>query len=897
MRPIRRALDALPTGRGQAIHVVGDAGVGKSELLREVIHEARQRGLCVLSSQGVASEAHLTFAGLYLLLRPILARTDSLPSVHRTALRAAFGLTDSAGPPERLFVALAALELVADAAADTPVVIAVDDLPWMDSASREAIEFVARRVEDEPTLVLLTSRSGLAGPEPVGIMLALAPLDESASEQVVRAGAPELTPSKRRAVLQAAAGNPLALVELPRAMSRPGAASMESAPWALPLTDRLQQAFAVRLDDLPPATRRALVAASLQDSDRLDETRAAIEALTGKAGVMLELEPAATAGLVRLEGERFRFRHPLVRSAVAQSASAQLRADVHLAFARSLTSAPDRAAWHRSLATGHPDETLAAELEAGADRALARGAPDVAEQWLERAAALSIAPEREGHRLVRAAELAFQLGRQTAVQDLMAQAALHPLLGPDRARLAFLEGAFDDGTPGDEQRVHRLVEGARTAGAEAEVAASLLLGAAMSSYWGAAAEDVLAHVRSGVETSPLDVADPRRMVLHALIEPFGKGRLLADQLGDWARKAVPDPAVAGALARTAFVIGDFDRAVDFAGRACEGLRQQGRVALLTQALVLQTFSALYVGRWDTTNVASAEAARFAAETHQPVWGACAQLGQANLAALHGDDARALMLAADVERTALASGNRSLVNGVQLARGFAALGAVRPDDAFRELARMFDPEDLAYHLPQSAFAIDYLAEAAVLAGREDEARATLRVFETIVDSTTATGIVRSMALARATLADPDEAEQPLEEARRVSSSATPWYRARVDLAFGSWLRRRRRVADSRGPLASAQAIFDALGADGWAQRAGRELAATGQHPRRRDPDGWARLSAQELQIVRLAAEGLSNRDIGQRLYLSHRTVASHLYRAFPKLGVSSRAQLHLALPAE
>jgi DNA-binding CsgD family transcriptional regulator len=210
--------------------------------------------------------------------------------------------------------------------------------------------------------------------------------------------------------------------------------------------------------------------------------------------------------------------------------------------------------------------------------------------------------------------------------------------------------------------------------------------------------------------------------------------------------------------------------------------------------------------------------------------------------------------------------------------------------------MFDRHDFAYHVPQSAWAIDYLAESARLADRQEDALTILHQLDQLIDGSPAAGVARGTTLARAILAEPDQAERRFDAARHLATTATPWYRARVDLALGAWLRRRRRVAESRRPLAAAQAIFDALGARAWGQRARQELAATGQQPRRREPDGWARLSAQELQIARLAAQGLSNREIGQRLYLSPRTVGSHLYRIFPKLGVSSRAELAGVLSA-
>jgi DNA-binding CsgD family transcriptional regulator len=208
--------------------------------------------------------------------------------------------------------------------------------------------------------------------------------------------------------------------------------------------------------------------------------------------------------------------------------------------------------------------------------------------------------------------------------------------------------------------------------------------------------------------------------------------------------------------------------------------------------------------------------------------------------------------------------------------------------------MVDRDDIAYQYPQCAFAIDYLAESASLSGRGAEALGPLRHIEELVGSTTASGVVRALAYARAVLADEAQAQALFDEAIRLKVNASPWYRARVDLAYGSWLRRRQRVAESRRPLASAQAIFDALGATAWSARSLQELAATGRRPRQHEPDAWSKLSAQELQVVQLAARGLTNREIGERLYLSYRTVGSHLYRAFPKLGVRSRSQLHLAL---
>ena len=415
-----------------------------------------------------------------------------------------------------------------------------------------------------------------------------------------------------------------------------------------------------------------------------------------------------------------------------------------------------------------------------------------------------------------------------------------------------------------------------------------------SCYWGAAGERLRARVRAGIEALSLDRDDPRVMELCCEIDPFARGARLVGQLAQWVSREITDVALLGALARTGFIAGDFERGLVFATRASDLLRRQGRIALLTQTLVLQAFAALYLGQWDIALVACDEAYRFGIETRQPLWAACGRLGQGNLAGLRGDFSRATDIAAEVEKDAAKAGNRALLNGVQLTRGLAALGDGRPREAFDEFRHMVDRNDVAYQYPQCAWAIDYLAESASLCGRTEEALEPLRHIEELAGDTTASGIVRALAYARALLAPEDQAEARFEEAIALKVNASTWYCARVDLAHGSWLRRRRRVAESRRPLLSAQPVFDALGAASWSARAMQELAATGQRAKKHEPDAWSKLSPQELQVAQLAAQGLTNREIGARLYLSHRTVGSHLYRAFPKLGVRSRSELHLAL---
>ena len=479
----------------------------------------------------------------------------------------------------------------------------------------------------------------------------------------------------------------------------------------------------------------------------------------------------------------------------------------------------------------------------------------------------------------------------------MAAARALPLDAPAYARLAGLEGAFDDGVPGDIAGVRRLVQSAQAALAagEQELAACLLLGAAMPCYWGAAADPVRDLVRGAARSLTLPGDDPRVIAISALVSPFDSGAAVVARLAEWAARDTREPALASALGRAGFVAGDFERGLAFARQASDGLRRQGRVALLTQALVLQTFSALYLGRWDVTHTASDEAYRFAVETRQPVWAACAQLGRANLAGLRGEYERALSWSGEVERYALSAGNRALLSGVQLTRGFAALGDSRPAEAFTEFRRMTDPADQAYQSPQCAWAIDYLAEAAALSGHAAEASAIVSDVGQLAGTTTAPGVLRAIALARAVLAADDTAERCFAQAREHAADAPAWFAARLDLAYGTRLRGRGRAVQARQPLRASLAVFDSLGAAAWAARAREQLAATGHRPLRPGTTGWAELSATELQVAKLAAGGLSNREIGERLYLSHRTVAAHLYRIFPKLGIGSRTELPAVLP--
>jgi hypothetical protein len=396
-------LDGVGT-RGDALVLRGDPGIGKSRLLSAAERMARERGMGVLTTAGVHSEAHLPFAGLHQLLRPVRERVSALRAAQRGALDAAFGLTDDPAPGH-FRIAMAVLDLLTDVATDAPLLLGVEDAQWLDRPTADVLAFVARRIEADPILLLVAIRDGYSSvlgeaglPEHTVVGL-----DDATAAALLDASAPDLSVATRSRVLREAAGNPLAILELPAVVGRP-----EDERWAaggVPLTDRLERAFADRVSDLPDATRLLLLVAALSDEDRLDEILEAGAAVAGTAMEVDAVGPAAEAGIVDADLRTIRFRHPLIRSAVAQSASLAERRRVHAALATGLVDQPDRRAWHRAALLAGEHEDIALELEEAGARARRRGAVAVAVAAMRRAAELG-EPASHTRRLLTAAGLA-----------------------------------------------------------------------------------------------------------------------------------------------------------------------------------------------------------------------------------------------------------------------------------------------------------------------------------------------------------------------------------------------------------------------------------------------------------------------------------------------------------
>jgi DNA-binding CsgD family transcriptional regulator len=891
---VRDLIDHV-SDRGGALVIRGEAGIGKSALLSQAATRAKERGLSVLTATGVQSEARFAFAGLHQLLRPFLGELGRLPGPQRRALEMAFGIVDGEAP-DVFLIALAALGVIADAAVKTPLLLVVEDAQWLDRPSCEVLGFIGRRLDMEPVVLLFGVREGVSSPaDEVGLPeLRLAPLDEAAASALLSSRAGDLPPDSRARVLREAAGNPLALIELPKALAeRDDGRTAPQNP--LPLTARLEEAFAARLSDFPAGTRTLLLLASLDDRGDTGDLLQAAELMLAYPLGTEAFEPAVAGGLGEIESGRFRFRHPLMCSAVQQAATPDERRRGHAALAKVLAGQPDRSVWHRAAAADRPAETVAADLEEVARRAELRGGGDVAIAALELAASLSDQPQRQGQRLVQAAWLAFELGRWDVSVRLARQAQQLPLDGYERTKAAYLLEVLGSSWSGSAsiRNFLRVAEDLAAAGDRARALQALNM-VALRVHWANPDEETRQRIVdiAGRVTASRD--DPVFLEVLAYADPVHQGREVIDRLTSLAPASITGPNKLIAAGGAASAVWADDLALPFLREASEGFRAAGRLQQLTAALTFEAWA--YVRRGDIRAAAPAagEAARMALELKQPRFLAAAKAVLAITAGERGDAAAAGELTAEAEASLLPMGANPLLALVELARGRVALAGERFTEAYDDIARIFDPGDIVHHPFVRGWALADIVDAAIY-GEQDlgEVRGFIDEWAPIAVQTQAGHLRVQVAYARAVLADEATAAERFAAAL-AEMSGWPSYRARTQLAYGTWLRRRRHNTESRAPLREAADTFTALGSTRLADRAHRELRASGETVRQRQPEVWDQLTPQELQIAQLAAEGLTNREIGERLYISHRTVGSHLYQLFPKLGVTSRTELRAVL---
>jgi DNA-binding CsgD family transcriptional regulator len=881
---------------GGAIAVCGEPGIGKSVLLEAAARRGQERGHLVLRATGVEAESRLPFAGLHELLCPVLGAADVLPPPQRRALLSAFGIEED-GSPEPFLIFLAALNLLTGAAARQPVAVIVDDVQWLDQPSQDAVAFLARRIHDDPVIVVGGIRDGYATPflPASGQVLDIGPLDGESSRALLHACAPDLDEAGRDQILDFARGNPLALAELPGTW-RGGPAGTGLVPGSpVPLSTRLEHAFAGRLGELASPTRDALLIAAADSESALAEILAAAQELAGVQVPVDALDAAAAAGLLTRDEVRIQFRHPLVRSAILGAESTRRRQQAHGALAAVLADQPYRRAWHRAQAIIGPDDEVADELEHNHDISVCRGSVSGAIAALERSAQLSSSPATRVRRLLRAAQCAFSLGRPEVVERLLSEAMRNPLTELDQARVEVLREAFHDGIPGDGGRVMEMCRLAARAvrGGQQDVALDLLLAASLRCWWadtGPEARQMVAAVTGQITGMS---ADPRYVAALAIAEPVACSQVV-DALLSRAGPGADDVEALILLGMAAHAIGDPVRSLRFLDRAEARLRQRGQLGRLSHVLNMGLLSRLELGDFQRVRIDSEEARRLAVDTQQPIWHSGALAIDAMAHGLRGDNPRAQQLAAEAEQLAAGGGLNPPLACVQLARGYGHLSAGNYTAAYQALRRLFDPADASYHLTERFHGISFLSDAAIPAGQRNDAHRIVSDLETVAAGSASTTLRHQLAYARAVLADEENAGDLYLAALGSDLNSWPWLRGRLQLAFGRWLRRRHQVAEARESLRSAHATLSGIGARVWAEQARTELRAAGEPTPRRSAPTWETLTAQELQIVRMAGDGYSNKQIGQRLYLSPRTVSGHLYRAFPKLGITSRGQIAACL---
>jgi DNA-binding SARP family transcriptional activator/DNA-binding CsgD family transcriptional regulator len=888
---MRRLLTDAATGTGSALLVRGTAGVGKSALLRAAAAEAAERGFAVLSTAGVETERWFPFAALHLLLQSVSRHVEELPDAHRLALRGAFGAVDD--QPDAHRVAFAVLELLAEVADRQPILLLCDDVQWFDTPSREVLSFVARRTRDHAMLVV-----GAARPDTVeqhaaaGLPeLHLEPLDRRAAADLLDTGAPGLASPTRALILERSAGNPLALVELPKAVR-----GTDEDGHELPLTRRLEVAFAARTGVASPACRTFLLVLAAEPTAPLNRLLEVSSRLAGSVVTVDVLHEAVDAGLVAVIGHRPEFGHPLMRSAIHESATIAERVAVHRALAAALQDVPERQLSHLVAATLGPDESLASRLEHFADEAQARGKVAAAVPALSQAAGLVSDERRRTRILVRAAELSSDINDRYHARRLLNRADLSVLGPTERARLLLVSdnAAFEPDEP--RRRIHEMVRAASAAaddGAQ-DVAENLLWRAAARCFFQDGDERTRARTAAELDRWGAHPDSPLALAVRAYTAPFRHGADVLARLG----RAAPDREdgrVLHFLGTAAMVLGDFTDSSRFLVPAAAVWRSQGRLGLLARALA-GSWPRVYLGQLDEAHAEAEEGYLLAKETGESIalLGLTATAGL--VAALRGDTAAATRLTGELRGSALFPGMPFATVMAQQTDGLLALLDGRAAEAYGLLSRVFDPADPHCHSVSRWLVAPDLADAAVAAHTVGPARKLLMDLPGLARQLPSEMMTTAHAYTSAVLATDDDAERLYESAMASLAPGCRLIRARLRLHQGRRLRGLQRYVDARDTLRAARDEFDRLGARPWAETARAELRATGEASSIRNPTVSERLSPQQLQITVLASQGLNNEAIADRLFISHRTVATHLNHIYAQLGVTGPAQLTGVLAA-
>jgi DNA-binding CsgD family transcriptional regulator len=897
-RELDRLGSAVGAGQSRALVLRGEPGIGKTTLLDYLAASATE---CrVERAAGVESEHELAFAGLHQLCTPMLDHLDNVAAPQRAALQIALGRCS--GPaPDRFLVGLAVLSLLSDVAHEQPLLCLVDDAQWLDHASAQALAFVARRLGAESVGLVFTA--GVPTRELAGLpeLLVEGLPDQDARVLLDSALTGPIDERVRDQIIAETHGNPLGLLELPRGLTPAQLAGGFGIPGAIGRTSSVAESFRRRVDGLPGPTRRLLlIAAADPTGDAALVWRAATRLGIGSTAAV----PAAEARLAEFAA-RVRFSHPLVRSAAYRSGSVRETQLAHRVLAE-VTDArldPDRRAWHLALAAAGPDAEAADELEQSADRARSRGGVAAAAAFLERSAMLTLAPEQRARRALAAADAMLQAGDLGAARDLLATAEAGPAGEAQQAHVDLLRGriAFA-ASRGSEAPTLLLAAARRLESVDPAVARSTYLEALSAGIFAgqlASPGSGLWEVARAALTAPASPTSPRAPdllldglaayyidgyaagvpVLRKALTVFGTGMSVAEELR-WLWLAC----------LTAVHVWDDDAWERLSARYLTLVQQTGALGEQPLALSMRAQRLLLGGELTASEALVAEAQAATEATG----GTLAPYGALSIAGLRGDERRVSTLVDAVAPEATGRGEGAAVTAVGMANALLFLGLGRYQEAM-PAAQLATASPGTIGTPP--WAIAELIEAAVRTGKTDVATDAYERFAEMTDASGTDWALGHQARARALLSEGTAADDSYREAiGRLQRTGMRICLARAHLLYGEWLRRERRRTDAREQLRAAFSMLDSMGVAAFAERARRELLATGETARKRavgTPND--QLTAQETQIARLARDGLSNPQIGARLYLSAHTVQYHLRKVFAKLGITARSQLELVLP--
>ena len=894
-----RLLADARSGRCQVLVLRGEAGIGKSALVEHLVESAA--GCRIARVAGVESQMELAFAGLHQLCAPMLAHLDRLPGPQRDALAVAFGLSTGSAP-DRFLVGLAVLSLLAEVAEDQPLVCVVDDAQWLDRVSAQTLAFVARRLLAERVTLVFAVRARTLGPgdDPlVGLReLVIGGLrDDDARALLDSAVLGRVDERVRDRIVAEARGNPLALLELPRGLTAAELAGGFGRPDARPLASQIEQSFLRRIASLPDATRRLLLAAAAEPVGDVSLLRRAAELLGIEAG---DAAAAEASGLIEF-GARVRFRHPLVRSAAYRAADPVERREVHRALAEATDPEADaeRRAWHRAHAAAEPDEDVAGELARCADRAQARGGVAAAAAFLRRATGLTPDPARRGARAVAAARATFEAGDPDAALELIAAADVGPLDELQHGLLARLRGQIAFARRRGGEAVPLLLDAAgRLAGVDDGQAREAYLEAIGSAVAGSRLGGrSVSQVAEAARAAPPGPRPPRLVdtLLDGLATRLAEGYVQGAPLLRRALAAFRQEAgdneddIVRWLAQTWLAAADmWDDETGYAltTHAVRGARETGALHFLPLALNYRAVVHVHAGEFEAASALVEESNAILKVTGN------SHLAYARLLlqAWRGDATLTAVLEAGVQWASTWQEGRTIGTSHYFnALLYNSFGQYQAALSSAEQACEYD--DLGIF----GFSLVELVEAGTRADAPEAATAALRQLEERATASGTDWALGVLARSTALLSDGATADRLYRESiERLAHSRIAVDLARTHLVYGEWLRRENRRRDAREQLRTAHEMLNRFGADAFAERARRELVATGESVRQRTVETRDALTAQETQIARLAGEGKTNPEIGAELFLSPRTVEWHLRKVFTKLGVDSRRKLRGAL---